>query len=422
MSDRLMKAEALFEQGRWLQALEGYQEHLSEYPEDSHAYTMAARCLIHLKHYGKASDFVERAISVSPDFSYGYYIQSFICYLRNLDQDARRAIDTALELSPTNPDYHVMLARLHAKKAEWSAASDAADTALGFEPTHADAMVVKASALVKLRKYDEARTALNFVLEQDPEDEEAIVELGNLHLYLGDWEEAVSTFQSALEMNPESESARAGFMEALRTRYPLYGLILRYFMWMNRFSKKYQQIMQYGLSILMRFMGVIPREHPAVAPFLGVILFFWKIFAYLSWTIRAGTTLLLRLNKFGRRMVNKEEVIESNIVGILWGAALGCWLYHNLFDPFTIFCRLGMIVFMSLPVLVGGAFASVDYGWPKYASRAILAFMSFCGIVGLFLYTYGFREGLTLIQIYAYGFGIAVPVLAYLEGVEPERE
>ena len=81
-----------------------------------------------------------------------------------------------------------------------------------------------------------------------------------------------------------------------------------------------------------------------------------------------------------------------------------------------------MVVFTSLPVLVGGAFSSVDYGWPKYASRAILAFMSFCGIVGLFLYTYGFREGLTLIQIYAYGFGIAVPVLAYLEGVEPERE
>ena len=82
------------------------------------------------------------------------------------------------------------------------------------------------------------------------------------------------------------------------------------------------------LVFLMRFMGVIRREYPALAPFLSVILFFWKIFAYLSWTIRAGTTLLLRLNKFGRRLVNKEEVIESNIVGVLWGAALGCWLYH----------------------------------------------------------------------------------------------
>jgi tetratricopeptide (TPR) repeat protein len=422
MNEGLEKADALFENGRWEQALRLYEEYLARYPEDGHCYTMAARCYLQLKLYGKASEYAATAISVAPEFSYGYYVQAVVYFLRNLDHDATRAINTALELSPTNPDYHVLRARLLAQKNEWQAASEAVDVALGFDPTHADALVVKAGALVRLRKYEEARVALNSVLENDPEDENAIVELGNLHLYLGDWNEAFATFESALALNPESESARTGFMEALRARYPFYGLILRYSLWMNRFSKKYQQSIQYGLSMLMRLIGVIRRQYPALAPILGFILVVWKVFAYLSWTIRAGSTLLLRCNKYGRRLVKPDEVVESNIIGFLWAAALGCWIYHYFFDPFTIFCRLGMIIFLSLPLLVGGAFSAPEYGWPKYASRAILGLMSFAGIVGLFLLSFGFhQEGLALINFYAYGFSIALLVLAFLEGVEPQR-
>ena len=422
MNESLAKADALFENGRWEQALELYQEYLSRHPEDGHCHTMAARCYLKLKLYGMASEYAQSAIAVAPEYSYGYYVQAYVYYMRNLDNDANRAIDSALELSPTNPDYHLLRARLLARKSEWQAVSDAADVALGFEPTHPDALVVKAGALVRLRKYEEARTALNFVLENDPEDEGAIVELGNLHLYLGDWNEAFSTFESALALNPESEIARDGFMEALRARYPFYGLILRYSLWLNRFSKKYQQSIQYGLSMLMRLIGVIRDRYPALAPVLGFILVVWKVFAYLSWTIRAGSTLLLRANKHGRRLVQPKEVVESNLVGVLWLAALGCWIYHTFFDPFTMFCRLGMVVFLSLPLLVGGAFSAPDHGWPKYVAHGILGVMSFCGIVGLFLLTFGFREGIPLINVYAYGFGIAVLVFAYLEGLEPERE
>ncbi|MFA5506887.1 MAG: tetratricopeptide repeat protein [Vulcanimicrobiota bacterium] len=422
MRDQLRKAETLFEQGRWQQALEIYQEQLAEFPEDAHSYVMAARCFVELKLFGKASEYVESAISVSPDYSYGYYCQSHIYYLRNLDQEARRAIDTALELDPTIADYHVMLARILAKKSDWKAVSERADAALGFDPTHADALVVKAEALLGLGQYEQARALLQLVLEKDPEDEVALARLGQLHLHRGEWEQALGIFQSTLAINPESEYARRGFMEALRARYPIYGIILRYFMWMSRFSRKHQQIMQYGLSVLMRYVGKLKQQYPALAPVLGVILFLWKIFAYLSWTIRAGTTMLLRLNKFGRRLVNRDEIIESNLVGGLWLAALGCWLYHQFFDPFTIFCRVGIGIFLTLPVLVGGAFSSPDYGWPMYAARAILGFMGFCGVAGLFLYTFGFNEGLTLLKIYIAGFGFAALALTYLEGVEPERE
>lgn len=421
MSSQLERGRILYEQGRWQQALECFQEHLSHFPEDADAYCSAARCCLRLEYFGKASEYAETAIAVSPDFGYAHYIQSSIYFMRNLDEDARRAIGVALELEPTNPDFHAMLARLHAHAARWADACDAADTALGFDPSHAEALTLKAHALVKLSKYEEARGVLQFVLENDPENTGALIEMGNLHLYLGDWKEALGVFQDALAIDPESKGARAGFMDALRTQYPLYSLILRYFLWMNRFSRKHQQAMQYGLSVLVRLIGAVKKQYPALAPFLGVLLFLWRIFTYLSWTIRAGTTMLLRFNKYGRNLVDRDEVLESNIVGGLWLAALGCWLYHSLVDPFTIFCRLGMVIFMTLPVLVGGAFSAPSHGWPKYAARSILGFMGATGIGGLFLYTFGFREGVTLINIYAHGFGIAALVLAYLEGVEAER-
>ena len=115
MKDSLQQAEALFEMGRWEQALGAFEEHLALNPEDSHALCMAARCFLNLELYGKASEYASAAIAASPDNSYAHYIQSFVFYVRNLDVDSRRAIETALELEPTNPSYHVMVSRLEVR-------------------------------------------------------------------------------------------------------------------------------------------------------------------------------------------------------------------------------------------------------------------------------------------------------------------
>ena len=49
MKDSLQQAEALFEMGRWEQALGAFEEHLALNPEDSHALCMAARCFLNLE-------------------------------------------------------------------------------------------------------------------------------------------------------------------------------------------------------------------------------------------------------------------------------------------------------------------------------------------------------------------------------------
>lgn len=421
MKKTLQQASILFEQGRFEDALELYQNLLMENPDDVDCLCQAARCLLRLEMYGKASEYVSAAVGAAPDYAYAYYLQAHIFLSRKLPEEARRSIATALELSPTDPDYLVMLGRIESHHSDWIAVLEVADSALEASPHHLDARVLKASALVKLRRREEAASLLRDVLETDAQNQPALVELGNLYLYDGAWQEALEVFQSVLELDPESEAAREGFMNALRAKFPVYGLILRYFLWMQRFSRRYQQAIMYGASLLGRILSAIKKSHPGLAPLLGFVLLLWRVFSYLTWTVQAATTLLLRMNKFGRSLVSKREVWESNLVGGLWLAAGACALYHNIVDPFTIFCRIGMPLFLTLPMVVAGSFAVDEEGWPQHLAHGILAVMGISGIAGLFLWTFQLPLGLSLLKFYFSGLQIVLLVLAYLEGVELER-
>ncbi len=278
------------------------------------------------------------------------------------------------------------------------------------------------SALIQLRRCEEAESFLTSLLDEDSENEFALTELGELYLHRSQWEQAADCFQRALAVEPESEAARAGLLSALRARYPLYGLVLRYFIWMRRFSRRYQQMITYGMTFLARYLERVRKTNPALAPILGLVLLLWRIFAYLTWTIQSATTILLRFNKFGRSLVSEREIWESNIVGGLWLAAGGCALYHHFVDPFTNFCRVGMPVFLTLPLVVGGAFASPKEGWPKFASYGILAVMGVAALGGLVLYTWMIPLGKTLLVFYFQGLNIALLLLALLEGSEARKD
>ena len=422
MSELVNRGEILFEKGRWLQALEVFLECLAEEPEDGHVLTYVSRCYLHLESFTKATEAADSAIAVNPNDSYAHYVKAFVFFARNLDEDASRALDVALELEPTNSDYYVLLGQIKGREADWLGVQDTMDRALEFDPEHTGALIVKADALVHLRQFDLAVYALESVLEKEPENEDALTGLGTLYLHQSEWKQALESFQGALSLNPELEQAREGFMQAMRAQFPVYGLVLRYFLWMNRFSKKYQQLLVYGLSALAKLLGVVKKEYPALAPLLGVFLVVWRLFSYLTWTIRAVTTLLLRGNKYGRSLVKQEEIVESNLVGGLWLGALCCWLYLEFVDPFSLFCKVGIPICLTLPLVVAGSLGTVTYGWPKYIARALLGLMLFAGLGGLVLFTAGFPLGLTLLMFYFKSFSFILLILAYLEGVRPERD
>lgn len=422
MNPILQKAELLYEQKRWEDSLRACQEYLTSDPEDASTLCLAARCCLNLELFGFASEFADKAVEAAPDSAYAYYIRGYVNYARNLDEEAHQSVDVALELDPTNPEYHILKARLYLNRSEWLRAHDTMESVLFLNPNYGPALLVKARALTRLRHYDEAKEVLLGLLERDPEELSAHIELGNLYLFLSEWKVALTSFEDALAIDPESIEARNGLMEALRAHYPLYGLVLRYSLWLNHHSKEYQQMIQFSLPLAARMLDMIRREFPVTAWLIGLVLLVWRIFFYLTWTIRAGTTLLLRLNKYGRRLVDGEEILESNLVGGCWLLALGMWLYHVFVDPFTMVCRIGMPVFLSLPLVVGGAFSIETKAWPRYAAHAILGVEAVAAVVGMVLLAIGHAYAFTLLGFYVKSLPIAILLLSILGGIEPARE
>ena len=421
MRENYEKANFHFDQKRWESALTEYAKHVAEYPEDSTALAMMALCYMELEVFGTASEHAAKAIAAEPGDAYPYYVNSLIFRERNLREDAVRAIDAALELSPTNPDFLVARARLFLDESQWLQAADVTENALEDAPFHIGALSVRAEALVRLGQFEEAEKTLLSAVEQEPENEHLIEQLGWFSLRKSDHKEALEHFKAALCLDPELESAREGLMQALRSQYPLYGIILRYFFWMNRHSIEIQRQISTATFFLSKFLRMLVESNPRLAVIIGPLLVVWRLFSYLSWTARAATTLLLRFHPYARDLIDEEEKLESTFVGVCWlGAALVA-AYNYFVDPFTNIGRIGVPVFLTLPLLFSSHFTCPKEGWPRQVSLAITVVMSFCALAGMVLFGLGEMWGVKLLVFY---FNALVWVLlgsSFLHSVEPTK-
>ena len=87
----------------------------------------------------------------------------------------------------------------------------------------------------------------------------------------GDFRGALEHFREALRLNPSLEWARAGLVEALKARYPVYGLLLRYFLWMSTLSRRAQWAVILG-ACSFRALRAVATNNPALAPWITPLL------------------------------------------------------------------------------------------------------------------------------------------------------
>ena len=91
--------------------------------------------------------------------------------------------------------------------------------------------------------------------------------------------------------------------------------------------------------------------------------------------------LLLRLSRFGRLVLTRKQVIESNCIGALLAAAVVCGLLAwRGSDLTTEAWSVLAIVFFAMVVPTKIAFHS-PAGWPRWTSIAVAAGLT---LVGLF--------------------------------------
>jgi hypothetical protein len=257
-----------------------------------------------------------------------------------------------------------------------------AEEGLALDPEHAGCTNLRAMALVKLGRTAEAGDTIDAALARVPETSATHANRGWTLLEQGKADAALGHFREALRLDPENEWARRGIVEALKAHNPVYAVMLRYFLWMSRLSRGAQWGVIVGGYFLNRMLTGAAAGNPDLAPWVLPFRIVYVAFVLLTWTAEPLFNLLLRLNRFGRLALSREQIVESNWIGgviLLALLSLGACVVQGFDSPFL----MAAMVFGFLIIPVAGTFKT-SLGWPRNVMWAYTVVLAALGLVSLF--------------------------------------
>ena len=402
MSAHYERGILLFQQQRHGEALEQFQLHLAEAPEDSDAFAMQGLALIALKKYSEAEEAIVQAIQHGADNPMGYYCMSELRVVQEKYKLAHASIDEALLLQPDDAHFLVHKAQIFLCEANWKEALSFARAAQNVDSESVDAANIASVALVQMGKREEAGQSLDATLNKDPDNAITHANKGWALLHASDYEQAQIHFREALRLDPDSEWARKGMVQSLQSRHLLYRWMLKYYLWMSAFNQKAQWAIVIGAFVGYRVVIEIGQKFPSASVITIPLVIAYLTFVYLSWTCYSMFNLSLRFHPFGRYVLSKEERIGSSFVAACMGAALICGVIAVLVPSVWFGMALIAVCFLLYVIPISTCVQCRKPNKRKIAMgiTAGLGFMGLAGLVGMLTGNAGL---FTLGKYYFYG-------------------
>ena len=373
----------LLEQSRYELAEAEIRQTLGEDPNDAFAHAALAVCLGELNKFDQATEEAQQAVHLAPDFAYAHYALARIWHERGYDKEALNAALEALRLDSSIPAYFALLANIHLAEARWKEALEAAERGLQVDAEHVVCANLRSMALVKLGRKAEAGATIDATLRRNPENALSHANQGWTFLEKHDPNKALEHFREALRLDPNSEWARRGMVEALKARHFIYALMLRYFLFMGKLSVRGRWGFVLGLYVVNRLLSSLAQSTPSLIPWVLPLQILYLAFVLMTWLASPLFNLLLRLNRFGRQALSREQLVASNWIGALLLLSLLCLLGCVIFG-FRWSWIVAALVFAALLLPVSGVFRC-----PVGTSRVVMACyagaVGAAGILGLLL-------------------------------------
>lgn len=365
MDKHLQRALVLLEQSRHDLAEKELRLALAADPDSAMAHSFLALCLGEREQYAEATEEARAAIHLDPEWPHAHAILARVLSRRNRLDEAEQALQEALRLDPDDADHHAALAGILLSQKKWQLALESAAKGLALDAEHIGCNNFRAMALTRLGRNAEASATIASTLARDPEDAFSHANQGWNELHQGNAAKAREHFREALRLDPEMDYARLGMVEALKSKNILYALMLRYFLWMSRLSNRAQWAVVIGGYLGYRVLYEVADKNPALAPWITPLLILYFAFALMTWIAVPLFNLLLRLDRFGRHALSRDQRVASNWVGLLLLAALAglaVWLFGD-----RSYADLGLVAavyfgFLLLPV---SAIFNCERGWPR---------------------------------------------------------
>ncbi len=362
-SPHLQRALVLQEQRRHELAEKELRQHLVDEPNDGFAHALLAVSLLEQERRNDAEQSAREAIGLAPDMAFTHYTLARVLADRNRHEDALAIIAEAIRLDPANADFHSMQASFRFQRESWAGALAAAETGLQFDPEHINCNNLRAMALVKLGRKAEAGATIDTTLARDPSDAFSHANKGWTLLEQGKRKQAMKHFHESLRLDPTNEWTRAGLVEAIKAGNPVYAVMLRYFLWMQKLSKRARWGIILGGFFGSRLLAGLSAANPDIAPWVMPVRVFYITFAVLTWLAHPVFNLMLFLHPYGRHALTEEQRSQATWVGLLLALALSSvaiWLVSGYNEEYLV----PALVFglLSLPT---SAVHTCHKGWPR---------------------------------------------------------
>jgi tetratricopeptide (TPR) repeat protein len=322
------RAGLLLQQSRFELAEREVRGVLADEPGHPIAHAWLALCLAHKKDYPAAIASAREAVGLAPDEAYVHYVMADVLGDAGKLDQALRAIRQSIELGPDEADAHAAHADILRRLERPKESLEAAERGLEIDPEHVACNNIRAMALVRLGRKAEAGATIGEALAREPENATTHANMGWTLLHQGDPKKAMHHFAEALRLNPDMEWARAGIVEALKARNPLYRMFLAYFLFMARLGPNAQWGVIIGGYLGSRVLRVISNNNAALAPYLRPVIIAYVVFAISTWLAYPLFNLLLRVHPLGRHALSADQRWGSNWLGLaMLGAlaALAAW-------------------------------------------------------------------------------------------------
>ncbi len=316
MSVDIERAQLLISQSRFDMAETALRAALSSDPDDYRAHALLAYCLLRLGRKPESLTEADTAVSKGPGAPYAYYIRALALVELGRRMEAKAAAREAIQLDPSDADYFALLGGIHLDDRQWTEALKSAESALVLDAEHVQGANVRAAALVKLGRGVEAGQTLDSALAREPESAVTHANMGWTLLERGDHKKALEHFREALRLDPEQEWAREGIVESMKARNPAYRLMLQYFFFMSKLSSKGQWGVILVALVGTRLLRATARAYPPFEPAAMVIGILYVLFMVATWLARPLFDLVLRLDRFGRLCLSRDQIKGSNWLGL----------------------------------------------------------------------------------------------------------
>lgn len=368
----LERSSLLLEQGRFDLAEKELRRQLAENHQDALSHALLAFCLMKQERLPEAEREAREAVSLAPDASFGHFHLGQVLDQRDRLDQAAAAFQEAIRLDPEDADYHAALASVRVQQRRWDEALVAAEQGLELDPDHDACINLRAMILTHTGKTGEAHSTLDDALARDPENAFTHANRGWTLLRESRPAPAIEHFREALRLDPSMEYARIGIVEAMKARNPIYRPILRFFLWMGSLQGRSQMWLILGLFFGVRLLRGVAKAQPALAPVIYVVIFLYLVFVLLTWVADPLFNLLLRLDKFGRLALSREQLLASNWFGGVLGFALLSFVVGLVtLSQTLLLISLGAAA-LILPVT---AVFRCNPGWPRWTMAGYTALL-----------------------------------------------